>query len=278
MALVIPHSSDHVFSHPYFLALLGGIAERCNQAGMLLIISTSPVEHDEETPYLRVLRSRSADGVIVASAPMADRNVLQLAALGYPAVFIGRYPDGSPVDAVGVDDRGGSAMVTTHLIEAHGRRRVALISGPSTSLSALDRAEGYRLSLGRHDLVHREELVVEGDFDQAAGEAACRTLLARGVPFDGVVAANDDAAVGAMRVLSEAGLRVPQDVSLVGFDDGPLAGVVAPALTTIRQPVREVGAAATERLLSLIADPSIAAMQQEFPVELVVRASCGCPG
>jgi DNA-binding LacI/PurR family transcriptional regulator len=177
------------------------------------------------------------------------------------------------VDAVGVDDRGGSAMVTTHLIEAHGRRRIALISGPSTSLSALDRAEGYRLSLGRHDLVHREGLVVEGDFDQAAGEAACRALLARGVPFDGIVAANDDAAVGAMRVLSEAGLRVPQDVSLVGFDDGPLAGVVTPSLTTIRQPVRDVGAAATERLLELIADPSIGARQREFPVQLVVRAS-----
>lgn len=278
IALVVPHSSDHVFSHPYFLALLNGIVDRCNRAGMLLTIATSPVEHDEETAYLRVLRSRSVDGVIVASAPVADRNVLQLAARGYPAVFIGRYPDGSQVDAVGVDDRGGVILATDHLIEVHGRTRIAHLSGPRTSLSSLDRLDGYRASLARHGLVAAEELIVEADYDRAAGELACRRLLEHGVAFDAIVAGNDDAAVGAIQALREAGRTVPQDVAVVGFDDGIVAGVVTPPLTTVRQPVRELGAAATDRLLELIAEPTAAARHLEYPVELVVRSSCGCAG
>ena len=104
IALVIPHSSEHVFSHPYFMALLDGISQTCSRADLMLLLSTSPVEHDEATPYLRVLRSRAVDGVIVASAMLEDRNVLQLAASGFPAVFIGRYPHDARVDAVGVDD------------------------------------------------------------------------------------------------------------------------------------------------------------------------------
>jgi LacI family repressor for deo operon, udp, cdd, tsx, nupC, and nupG len=278
IALVIPHSSEHVFSHPYFLGLLEGIADRCNRAGTLLLLSTSTLEHDEETSYLRILHGRSADGVIVASAPLADRNVLQLAALGYPAVFIGRYPDASKVNAIGVNDRGGVMEATDHLIEVHGRRRIAHLSGPRTSLSALDRIDGYRMSLGRHELVVREELVIESDYDTDAGERACRTLLAGGCEFDAVVAANDDAAVGAIRALREAGRRVPEDVSVVGFDDGLLATVVTPSLTTVRQPVRALGAAAADRLLEVIADPASPSQHRQFPVELVVRASCGCTG
>jgi DNA-binding LacI/PurR family transcriptional regulator len=276
VALVIPHSGEHVFSHPYFMSLLQGISDRCNEADMMMLLSTSPIEHDEHTPYLRVLQSRAADGVVVASARLADRNVLQLAASGFPAVFIGRYPDAAAVDAVGVDDRGGALLATDHLIEVHGRTRIAHLSGPRSSLSALDRAEGYRTSLARHDLVYREALVVEGDYDQAAGEGACRRLLETGVTFDGLFAANDDAAVGAMRVLSAAGLRVPEDVAVAGFDDGLLASVVSPSLTTVRQPVRQLGATAIDRLLGLIAEPASPARSEELPVQLVVRASCGC--
>lgn len=276
VALVIPHSSEHVFTHSYFLSLLNGISDRCNQAGLMLVLSTSPLEHDEETPYLRILRSRAADGVIVASARLADRNVLQLAASGFPAVFIGRYPDASRLDAVGVDDQGGGLLATDHLIEAHGRTRVAHLGGPRSALSAVDRVEGYRTSLARHGLVFREELVVEGDYDQVSGEAACRRLLDAGVGFDALFAANDDAAIGAMRALVAAGLHIPRDVAVVGFDDGLLAGVVTPPLTTVRQPVRELGAAAAARLLELLADPTSPPCRLEFPVELVVRQSCGC--
>lgn len=279
LGLVIPHSSEHVFSHQYFLALLDGIVARSNEAGAMLLLSISPREDDERTPYLRILHGRAVDGVIVASASPRDRNVLQLAASGYPAVFIGRYPDSTRVDAVGVDDHDGALLATDHLIEGHGHTHVGYLRGPENALSAADRLDGYRTSLARHGLAYREELVVQADYDQPAGEAACERLITSGARFDALVAANDDSAIGALRALRRAGLRVPQDVALVGFDDAPSASVVTPALTTVSQPVRELGYTAASRLLELVAaDEPMPTVQTILPVTLVRRASCGCAG
>lgn len=275
IALVIPHGSDHVVDHPYFLQLLAGVADVCTERDLLLQLSISPVEHDEETPYLRILRSRAADGVIVASAALGDRSILQLEASGFPAVFIGRYPNDDRVTAVGIDDRGGAAAATAHLIEAHDRRRIACLAGPASALSALDRIDGYRDALGRHGLVYREELVIHGAYDQASGADACRTLLERG-GFDAIVAGNDDMAIGALAVLRAAGIRVPEEIPVVGFDDLPYSAMLTPPLATVRQPIRALGAAAAARLVELIDDPELAPDQVELPVELVTRASCGC--
>lgn len=276
IALVIPRSSEHIAAHPYYLGLLTGIEERLNEVGLLLILSTSPAEQDSRTPYLRLLQGRAADGVIVASARMADRNVLQLAAAGYPAVFIGRYPHSVDVEAVGIDDLGGGRLATDHLIEVHSARRIAHITGPADSLSAADRMDGYRTALGRHSLVFEEALVVAADLDQASGEIACQRLLDSGASFDALFVCNDDSAVGAMRVLQRAGIRVPDDVRVVAFDDGLLAPVVVPALTTVRQPVRELGRQAASRLIELVERPDAPVQQTHLPVDLVIRSSCGC--
>jgi DNA-binding LacI/PurR family transcriptional regulator len=278
IALVIPHSSEHVSSHPYYLGLLQGVLERCTSADLALVLSTSPAEHDEAKAYLRLLRGRAADGVIVASAALADRNVLKLAASGYPTVFIGRFP-GQALETVSIDDELGARLATDHLIEVHGRHRIAHLAGPMDGLAARDRLDGYRTSIARHGLVYREELLAYGNFDQPSGESACRALLASGEPFDAVFPANDDMAVGAIRVLEEAGLRVPEDIPIVGFDDGLIAPVVKPALTTVHQPIRDVGWSAAARLLELLEDPDRPAQQTQLPVALVIRQSCGCgPG
>ena len=276
VALVVPHSSEHFAEHPYFMPLMNGIQESLNAAGMMLMLSTSAIERDTTTPYLRVLQSHAADGVIVASARTSDRNVLQLAAAGFPAVFIGRYPDTSDITAVGIDDIGGGMMATDHLIEAHDKRCVAHIAGPRDSRSGIERLDGYRRSLGRHGLAYDEELVAAGDYDRAAGASACRRLLGRGVPFDSLFVCNDDAAVGAIEVLRDSGRSIPDDVAIVSFDDGLLAPVVSPALTTIRQPVRDLGIEAATRLLGILDDPTTEARQVELPIELVLRQSCGC--
>jgi DNA-binding LacI/PurR family transcriptional regulator len=277
IALVIPHSGGHVVSHPYFLELLAGVAEVCTELDWMLQVSISRRELDEDTPYLRVIRSRAVDGVIVASAALEDRNVLQLWASGFPSVFIGRYPYDHRIDAIGVDDAGGAREATDHLIEVHGARRIAYLAGPANTISAVDRMEGYRTSLARHGIVYREDLVIHGDYDQASGERACRDLLSRD-GFDAIMTGNDEMAIGALRVLRGAGIRVPEDVPLVGFDDLSAASIVTPPLTTVHQPVRELGAAAATRLISLIETPEQPASQVLLPVSLVVRRSCGCTG
>lgn len=277
IALVIPRSSEHVVTHPYFLELLAGVIEVCTKLDWMLQVSISGREVDQQTPYLRVIRSRAVDGVIVASAALEDRNILQLWTSGFPAVFIGRYPYDRRIDAVGIDDLGGAEVAAAHLIEVHGARRIAYLAGPRTALSALDRIDGYRRALGRAGLVYREELVLHGTYDQRSGEETCRELLRRG-GFDAIMAGNDEMAIGAMRVLREAGIRVPEDVPIVGFDDLSAASIVTPPLTTVHQPVRELGAAAAERLIALIDAPEQPAVQTQFPVGLVIRRSCGCRG
>jgi DNA-binding LacI/PurR family transcriptional regulator len=277
VALVIPHSGQHLSAHTYYLELLHGILDRCNVADLTLLLSTSPVEHDEATPYLRILHSRAADGAIVASAGVADRNVLKLAASGFPTVFIGRFPDQVQLETVGVDDRLGALLATDHLIEAHRCSRIAHLAGPMDALAAVDRLDGYRTSLARHGIVFREELVFPGNFDQESGEATSRDLLASGRPFDAIFAANDEMAAGALRVLRDAGIRVPEDVAMVGFDDLLLARALYPALTTVHQPVRDLGWAAASRLLELLGPgPSPGSQQALLTVELVLRKSCGC--
>lgn len=276
IAVVIPHSSHHVFSHPYFVDVLEGITEVASAHDLTVVLSTSREEQDEEAAYVKLLRSRRADGVIVAAAAIADRNVTRLAASGYPVVVLGRDPQDPRVGSIATDDRGGSARATGHLITIHGACRLAHIAGPLGHRSAVDKLSGFRAALAEHDAPADERLVVESDYTEAGGGAACEELLASGVPFDGLVAANDQMAFGALHTLRRHGREVPRDLAVVGFDDIALAQVIQPPLTTVHQPMAEIGRQATTRLIALLDGQAPEPGQIEIPTRLVVRRSCGC--
>jgi DNA-binding LacI/PurR family transcriptional regulator len=275
IAVVIPQSSQHVFSHPYFIEVLKGVTDVANAHNLTLILSTSS-ENQEEDAYMKILRSRRADGVIVAAAAIADPNIARLASSGYPVVFLGRDRHDERVISVAVDDIGGAVQAINHLIEVHRLRAIAHITGPLGHRSAADKVEGYRLALGRHGLPFNERLVVEGDYSQRSGARACQELLDGGEPVEAIFAANDEMALGALQVIEERGLRVPQDIALVGYDDISLAAVVRPSLTTIHQPMEEVGRRAAARLIELLEEKAAEPRQVDLPTELVVRKSCGC--
>jgi DNA-binding LacI/PurR family transcriptional regulator len=216
--------------------------------------------------------------VIVASAATDDRNIDRLASSGYPVVYLGRYPHDASVCAVGIDDEGGAAAAVSHLVDVHGRRRVAHLAGPLDHLAFHDRFEGYRAALGRAGIPYDEGLVIAAgaDASEASGEAACERLLESGTLFDSIFAGDDELALGAIRALRRAGSRVPDDIGVASFDDIRVASVHSPALTTIRQPMRETGRLAARRLLSLLGGERPSPTQIVLPTELVVRASCGC--
>jgi DNA-binding LacI/PurR family transcriptional regulator len=276
IAIVIPHSSQHVFSHPYFVEILRGITGVANDHDLTVVLSTARDERDEEAAYLKILRSRRADGVIVASAAMTDPNVARLASSGYPVVFLGREPHDPRVVAVGIDDRVGADQAAEHLLAHHGCRRVAHLAGPLDHRSAADKLEGYRRALHRHGVPFDAHLVVEGDYSEESGARICEELLGRGARIDGIFAANDEMALGALQVLRDRGRHVPGDVALVGYDDIRLARVVQPALTTVHQPMAEIGRVAAERLVLMLDGQPVEPPWVELPVELVVRQSCGC--
>jgi DNA-binding LacI/PurR family transcriptional regulator len=188
-------------------------------------------------------------------------------------VVLGGRPSGGYGGAyVDVDNVGGARAGVAHLVE-RGRRRIATVAGPADMGVGQDRLAGYRTALLAARLPVDEALVVRGDFSEASGLAGVRDLLERRPDVDAIFAANDLMAVGALRAIRESGRTVPGDVAVVGFDDSPLSRVTDPPLSTVRQPVEDMGREMAEMLLRLIAEEADGGLQRVLPTELVVRAS-----
>ena len=275
LGIVIPHSSAHVFSHPYFMELLRGVSEVASNRGFTVTLSVSKAEDSVDEAYLRILNSGRVDGVIVASASIHDPYLASLARSGHHAVLLGRYPLDPTLTTVGIDDRKGGRAVTDHLI-GHGHRLVGHISGPEGHLSATDRAEGYRDALGEHGLPYRADLVLVGDYSTPSGYEIGLQLLRRRRRPTAVFVANDEMAFGVLQAARELGLHVPNDLALAGFDDIQLASVMRPTLTTVRQPIADLGSEAASRLIDLVLGAVSDVRHVVKTTELVVRESCGC--
>ena len=273
IALIVPNTGQHVFGHPYFMQLLVGLSEVLNARGASLLVSTNPDERHGVVAYERVLRSKAGDGAIVASAAVDDVNVLRLVDSGLPVVLVGHYPAVADAVSVAVTDVDGARAATEHLRKVHGLKDIAHISGPLNHQTSIDRLAGFRAGLGRGG---GSALVVAGDFGEESGTAATRELLDQHPGLQAIFAANDEMAYGALLELRSRGLRVPEDVALVGYDDFGVSRLTTPALTTVSVPAADVGRRAATRLLDLI--EGIAQEGQEtLPVTLTIRESCGCP-
>jgi PAS domain S-box-containing protein len=191
-----------------------------------------------------------------------------------PMVSVAMALDGIP--SISVDNKTGMRDAITHLIEVHKFSRIAFICGPETNPDSVERYHTYIKVLAEHGIPLDPDLVVPGNFSSSAGAGAIRLLLdERKADFEAVVSVNDEMAIGAMTALQERGLRVPDDVSVVGFDDLEEARYAAPPLTTIRQPRYEQGRRAAEMLLALLAGENVPE-RVALPTELVLRQSCGC--
>jgi LacI family transcriptional regulator len=228
----------------------------------------------QEEMYRRVVGSGHLDGVVVASTRVDDPLMARLLEDGVPSVMVGRHPD-ERVSYVDMDNVAGARMAVEHLIRI-GHRRIATITGPLNMTSGEDRLEGYIQALEAHRLPVDEALIAEGDFTESSSMAAARRLLS--LSLTAIFAASEIMAVGALKVIREAGLQIPHDVALVGFDDVPIASALQPALTTVRQPIEQMGAMAAELLLNLLEDPPDGGMPAHkivLPAKLVVRESCG---
>jgi LacI family transcriptional regulator len=274
VGVIIPEAVTTLFTDPFFSHLLCGVTQTCNSKRYDLMLSLFNHPAGQKEMYRRVVRGGHLDGVVVASARADDPLIARLLEDGVPFVMVGRHPD-ERVHYVEMDNVAAARMAVEHLIR-QGHRRIATITGPLNMTSGEDRLAGYRQALEAHRLPVEDDLIVEGDFTEAGAIAAARRLLSRSVTA--IFAASDIMAVGALKVLREADTRVPQDVALVGFDDVPLAAAVEPALTTVHQPIEQMGSMAADLLLSLLENPpdgQAPAHRIILPGKLVVRGSCG---
>jgi DNA-binding LacI/PurR family transcriptional regulator len=278
VALIVPNTSQHVFGHLYFMHVLTGISAATNARDVKVVLSTTTSEPDpdrELAAYERVVRSRSADGAIVTSAAVTDASLEALVTSGLPVVLIGNFPYLPDAVTVGIDDVAASRDITDHLIEVHGRSKLVHVTGPLDHQTGIDRREGFDAAVASRGLA-ADAIVIEGDFSESSGREAVEALLAREVPFDGIVFANDDMAIGGLEALTRAGVSVPREVSIVGFDDFGLSRLTTPGITTMRAPAEDLARIATERLFSLIDGVDGGPSRIELPVQLIRRASCGC--
>ena len=275
LAMVVPESVTKLFTDPYFPLMLRGATEACNRSGYQLILSLFTVSMDSKRLRDHVLRSGYLDGVVSANASLDDELVPSLLKEHIPFITIGRYPD-DRVAYVDVDNVGGARMATQYLVRL-GHSRIATIAGPRNMAPAQDRLDGFRSVLSAHRTPLPEEFVEEADFTEAGGRDAMSRLL-RHRPT-AVFVASDSMAFGAVRAIKDAGLRIPEDISVVGFDDIPSAESLEPALTTVRQPIEALGELAVEQLIDRLEGPSEDPVIPRIilPTELVVRHSCAAP-
>jgi LacI family transcriptional regulator len=263
--------------HPFFLEVLVGLKHSLGGDGydVLLFASEQPGASNGPHAYARRARHHGVDGVVVLAVDDDEEPELQkLIAAGTPVVAVDLPLNGTRASYVASDNLGGARLAVRHLHDL-GHERIATIVGLAHTKPAADRLLGYRAEIHDLGLPQRPEYEAPGDFYFESGEAAMRHLLALAEPPTAVVAASDMMAVGAIKAIEDAGLRCPDDIAVVGFDDIQLAELVSPALTTVRQDKRGLGAAAARSLVQLIDDAGAAPHVSVLPVELVVRQSCG---
>lgn len=265
-ALVMPEPSTRVFSDDrVFPAIIIGVSHELEAAGkqLVLMLAGSRRSHDRVAQYAL---GGHVDGVMVASMHGADPLPAALAARGVPVVTSGRPLDGEAVPYVDVEHAAGVHTAVRHLI-ATGRRRIATIAGPQDMVAGIERLAGYRTAMAGASL---PTTVAIGDFTRESGAHAMASLLETDPALDAVYVASDLMADGALRTLRRAGRRVPDDVAVVGFDDIEVARFTDPPLTTVRQPVDEIGRHIARQVLRLSAGERIE-QALILPTELVLR-------
>jgi LacI family transcriptional regulator len=266
----------HDVADPYFSEIVAGIQEVAAANRRLVVVCNSLRDPDSELSYVQMLRAQRVSAVILAGGAIGNAAYLRelkrqargLKQQGARIVMCGRYSSVTS-DAVVPDNVEGARLLTRYLLEK-GHRQIAEIMGPLQFSTTEERSSGHRQVLREAGIERDPSLAVSGGFTRDGGYAAARRILGLGVEFTAIFAANDLMAVGTLAALREAGLRVPGDISLVGFDDIPTVRDVAPGLTTVRVPMREMGRRSMQVALGLGRRES---RLQVLPVELVLRES-----
>jgi len=253
----------------YFNRAMVGIEDAVKASGYALLIMSGHWHADEEAERVELLIGRRVDGVAILTGNMSDQQILDFSRR-VPIVAFGREVQGERTQAFCLDNYRGACEAVDYLI-AQGHRRIAHIAGPPDHRDARERLAGYNDTLAKHGIAGDPKLVVTGDFSESSGLLALNSLLVANVRFSAIFAANDLTAYGARLALYRRNIRVPEDISLVGFDDLESSMYTTPPLTTVRQPLYEVGTGIGRRMLAMLGHEQPAA---DVPgLSLMVRES-----
>jgi DNA-binding LacI/PurR family transcriptional regulator len=271
VAVVITQPSGQVFSDPFFPRLLRGISSTLTARDRQLILMM-PESAADERRVGDYLTAGHVDGALLVSLHEDDPLPARLTTAGVPIVLVGRPPKGSRVSYVDVDNRQGAQSAVAHLI-ASGRRVIATITGLLDTAPGIDRRQGYRDAIDEGGLKLDRSLEAQGGFTAEGATAAMAHLLEIHPDIDGVFAASDQMAASAMSVITASGRTVPRDVAIVGFDDAALARSTTPQLTSVRQPIEEMGHEMARLLVEAVDASDPVPRRVILATELIRRAS-----
>lgn len=260
--------------NPFLTGVVHGIESVLYEEGYTLVLGHSDGFAEREQAHISVLRGEGAAGLILIpdNGPGADYS--SLASWGIPVVAVDRIPKGIKIDLVSTHHREGAKEAVTHLI-SHGYKEIALINGPAGFSVTQERLAGYQEALRTAGIPLRESYTVHSDFRQAGGEKAMKHLLDLAKPPKAVLVGNNLMALGALQAIHERGVRIPDEIAIIGFDDMPWASSLRPALSVVAQPIAELGRIAAQMLLERLKNPQQLVRQVILPPRLIIRESCG---
>jgi len=280
IALIIPSITNQFFS-----AVARGVQDETKRRGYYLILCNTDEEEDNEIEYMKMVREKRIDGFIITppgtkenANKMSNEYLVELQKDGFPFVMIGRRGNIPNVDVVTSDSRGGAYQAISYLAEL-GHRRIAFVGGPFSKGVGLGRLRGYQQALREHKLEEDPSLILEGNLEEEGGYQLTRQILSMKLPPTAIFAINDMMAIGALTACHEAGVSVPGDMSIVGYDDIPLVSMVRPRLTSVAQPEYEMGSKSAELLIKRIEKKGLKEGQIiVMNTKLMIRESTGRPG
>lgn len=272
IGLIIPD-----IENPFFPALVRGVEDAAQKQGYAVILCNTDGKAEDEKSYLKFLLSKQVDGILFVGNLSYEKNKSWLSTLPVPLVLLDRPMLGAPFATVLVDNELGALLAVDHLIK-NGKRHIGIISGKHQSLTSEQRIAGALQSLKNHGYSFNEQLLGTGDFTFDGGYQATEILISTGQPFDAVFVANDMMAIGVVECLRKYGKEVPDQVAIVGFDDIPMAKWYKPSLTTVKQPVYEMGQVAVRIMVEQIKSGITKENNKILTPELIVRQSSGGKG
>lgn len=268
--LILPRTINSFFADPYFPSLIQGIAQSCSKNNYTLSLFLSSGKDDEDNIFNRVTRRGFLDGVLVQSGNIGDQLINKIAASGIPLVVLGRPFNNRKISFVDIDNMKAVESVVDHLIQT-GHRRIGTITGPLITTVGIDRKQGYINSLEKNGFPIDESLIFEGNFNEESGYLGMKKLFVQSP--DAVFTSSDRIALGAIRAINENGLLVPDDISIIGFDDFPMAPPNKPFLTTVRQPIFGFGDTAVRILIELVENGTCPPRQEILGTEFIQRTT-----
>jgi LacI family transcriptional regulator len=273
VGLILIRHPRQISTDAFLTQTLNGLIETIRQDGMRLLIDIVEPQHQKKA-YLQLIRAKRIDGIILSGPRYDDEALNALQEIDFPTVLLGQLP-GSKIPSVDVDNRAAAYTAVAHLIKLGHSQIACITNAPVTYTAASDRLDGYRKAIEDHGIAFDLALVRYGDFDIDSGYRQMRSLIESRLPFSAVFVSSDTLAYGATAAIRENGLRIPEDIALVGFDDLPFSHYSDPPLTTVHLPAVELARRSAEILLQLLQQGDDEKQQIILDTQLVVRQSCG---